>query len=111
MMVYMVLCTPVTYSYACSNIVNTIKTSGQFFRKIYLSPYSKGLRKGYRVKSESETEQNCNILTPRSPGLLNRGPGGQPLLGLVLTPRTGTLTSLSNLQLPDFLSHPGYIIV
>ena len=40
---------------------------------------------------ELETEQNCNILTPtpmataaslsRSPGLLNRGPGGPTTLG------------------------------
>ena len=42
-------------------------------------------------EKELETEQNCNILTPtltaitmflsRSPGLLNRGPGGQVSLG------------------------------
>ena len=31
--------------------------------------------------------------------------------GPSLTPRTGTLTSNSDLQLTDFLSHPGYIIV
>ena len=45
---------------------------------------------------ELETEQNCNILTPtllvitaflsRSPGLLNRGPGGPASLGHVLIP-------------------------
>ena len=44
---------------------------------------------------ELETEQNCNILTPtllaitallsRFPGLLNRGPGGQPLWVLVFS--------------------------
>ena len=39
-----------------------------FFRKTYLSLYSKGLRKGYCVRSELETEQNCNILTPSSSG-------------------------------------------
>ena len=43
---------------------------------------------------ELETEQNCNILTPtllaitaflsRSPGLLNRGPGVQPLWDMFL---------------------------
>ena len=61
----------------------------QFFRKIYLSLFSK-VRKGYErfycVRGELETEQNCNILTPtrlaitaflsRSPGPLNWGPGG-----------------------------------
>ena len=45
---------------------------------------------------ELETEHNCNILTPtllaitaflfRSPGLLNRGPGGPASLGHVLIP-------------------------
>ena len=38
----------VTYSYAdaCRNIFNTIRTSGtQFFRKIYLSLYSKGFER------------------------------------------------------------------
>ena len=43
------------------------------------------------MRGELETEQNCNILTPtlmaiaaflsRSPGLLNRGPGGPASLG------------------------------
>ena len=41
----------------------------QFFRKIYLSLYSKRVRKGYErfycVRGELETEQNCNILTPQ----------------------------------------------
>ena len=44
----------------------------QFFRKIYLSHFirkvTKGLRKGYCVRGELETEQNCNILTPSSSG-------------------------------------------
>ena len=63
----------------------------KFFRKIYLSLYSKGLQKVLSVRGELETEQNCNILTPTllaipaflscSPGLLNRGLGAQPLLG------------------------------
>ena len=40
------------------------------------------------------------------------GLGVQSLLGLVLTPRTGTLTSNSDIQLTDFLSHPSiYIII
>ena len=43
------------------------------------------------MRGELEAEQNCNILTPtlmaitaflsRSPGLLNRGPGGPASLG------------------------------
>ena len=40
----------------------------QFFRKIYLSLYLKGFRKGYEgyycVRGDLETEQNCNLLTP-----------------------------------------------
>ena len=58
----------------------------QFFRKIYLSLYLKGL-----CVRESEMEQNCNILTPtlmaitvflsRSPGQLNWGTGGPASLG------------------------------
>ena len=46
------------------------------------------------MRGELETEQNCNILTPsllgiaafpsRSPGLLNRGPGGIPTSSLQL---------------------------
>ena len=45
------------------------------------------------MRGELESEQNCNILTPtlmaitaflsRSPGLLNRGPGGPASLGYV----------------------------
>ena len=61
----------------------------QFFRKyIYLSLYSKV---GYCLRGELETEQNSNILThtllaiaaflSRSPGLLNRGPGGPASAG------------------------------
>ena len=40
----------------------------QFFRKIYLSLYSKVLRKGYCVRGDLETEENYNILTPSSSG-------------------------------------------
>ena len=59
----------VTYSYTCRNIGNTIMTNEtRFFRKTYFSLYSKGLRKGYCVRGELETEQNCNILTPSSSG-------------------------------------------
>ena len=79
--------------------------------------------KGYErlcVIGESETEQRLQHFAPppvplaiavrlfRSPGLLNRGPGAQPLCWeLVPTARSGALTSSSELQLPDFLFHPG----
>ena len=63
----------------------------RFFRKIYLSLYLKGFERFYCVRGELETEQNCNILSPtlmartaflsRSPGLLNRRPGGPAFLG------------------------------
>ena len=70
-----------------------IKTCEDFFKKIYFSLYLKG----FVCERELETEQNCNILTPpappdiavchsRSPGLLNRGPGGSASLGHVLIP-------------------------
>ena len=98
---------------------------------------------------ELETEQNCSILTitllaitaflSRSPGLLNRGPGG-PLywvlafstalisnwsglqtdlisnynssIGALRAHSAGCLLSLPHLlQLTDFLSSPSYIIV
>ena len=62
----------------------------QSFRKIYLSLYL--------YERELETEQICNILTPtqlaitaflsRSPGLLNREPGAQPLRVLVFSTAT-----------------------
>ena len=67
----------------------------QFFSKKYTSHFNERVRKGYEghhcVRGELETEQNCNILTPtlmaitailsRSPGLLNRGPGGPASAG------------------------------
>ena len=70
---------------------------------------------------ELETEQNCNILTPtlmaiiaflsRSPGMLNRGPGGPASLGAgflyhILSP-THLISNSSELQLLDFLSSSG----
>ena len=62
---------------------DTMETSDTVLRKIYLSLYLKG----FVCVRELETEQNCNILTSpaspdiamcrsRSPGLLNRRPGG-----------------------------------
>ena len=62
--------------------------------------------------------KDCNIWPPallaitallsRSPGLLNRGPGG-PAGSHCL--KLQQLPSNSELQLSDFLSHPGYIIL
>ena len=59
----------------------------QFFRKIYLSLYLKGLC----VRGSWRPNKDCNILSStlmaitaflsRSPGLLNRGPGGPASLG------------------------------
>ena len=92
------------YTYTRRNIVDTIMTNEiQFFRKIYLSHFirnaTKGLRKGYCVRGELETEQKLQHIDPPallaiaahlscSDGLLNRGPWD-----LVLTLRTATTDS------------------
>ena len=102
-------------NYTCRNITTTSMSERRhFFRKIYLSLYSKRLC----VRGELETEQRLQHIDPpappaiavrlsRSPGLLNQGPGGPALCWeLVPTARSGTLTSSSELQLPDFLSQP-----
>ena len=73
---------------------DTIKTSDTVLSKNIPLTLFKRVRKGYwrfYCESELETEQNYNILTPtliaitaflsRSPGLLNRGPGGPACLG------------------------------
>ena len=82
-----------------------------FFRKIYLSLYSKGLC----VRGELETEQRLQHIDPSAPptlavrlshslGLLNWEPGGPALCWeLVLTPRSGTILQTLNsnwLKLP-----------
>ena len=72
----------------------------QFFRKIYLSLYSKGLRKGYCVRGKLETEQRLQHIDPHSSGYSSISfsfswaaqPGAwRPSFcwELVLTPRTG----------------------
>ena len=88
-----------------------------FFRKTYLSLYSKGLRKGYCVRGESETEQNCNTLTPSSSGYNSTsfsfsrgcstsGPGGLASAGTwFLLLELQQLTPNSDFQVSDFLSH------
>ena len=72
-----------------------MKTSGHSSLEKYTSHFvwkgSKGLLKVLLCERKLETEQNCNILTPtlmaitaflsRSPGLLNREPGGPASLG------------------------------
>ena len=99
-----------------------IKTSEEFFKKIYLSLYLKGLcvceRGSWRLNKD------CNILTSpatpdiavcrsRSPGLLNRGLGGPASLGHILIPAFShqLVSKLTDLQLTDFLSSPSYIII
>ena len=81
---------------------NEMKKSGQRSLEKYTSYFIE------RVVCERElkTEQNCNILTPtfmaitaflsRSPGLLNRGPGGQPLWDMVVIPATSLQLQLLN---------------
>ena len=80
-----------TYTYACRNIFNTIKTSGHSSLEKYTSHFIERVV----CQRELETEQNCNILTPtllaitvflsRSPGLLNRGPGGPASAGTLFS--------------------------
>ena len=79
------------YTYAGRNN-DAMKTSGHSSFERYTSHFIE------RVVCERvlETDQNCNILTltlmaitaflSRSPGLLKRGPGAQPLLDMVLIP-------------------------
>ena len=107
-----------------------MKTSGHRSLEKYTSHFIERVV----CERELETEQNCNILTPtlmaitafllRSPGLLNRGPGAQPLWDIVLIPASSlqlqllsrgpesplcwvlVLSTTSFLQLLNFLS-PG----
>ena len=71
------------HAYACRIHLDAmiIKTSEDFFKKIYLSLYLKGLR----VRGSWRPNKDCNILTSPapsdiamccSPGLLNRRPVG-----------------------------------
>ena len=115
----------VTYSYAFYTWKHSQYNKDdrtQLFRKLYPSLYSKGLRKGYCVRGELETEQRLQHIDPtllaigafvsRSPGLHNRGPGGSASAGSwfsLLELELSIKTLISNLS--DFLSHPGYIII
>ena len=71
---------------------------------------------------ELETEQNCNILTPtllaitaflsRSPGLLNRGPGGPASVGAGILYRILSPTHLiSNSSDPQLIEFPVHWII
>ena len=142
----MLYCHDQLYKHICmrNHYDDTIKTSNTVFQKnIPLTLFERVV-----CERELETGQNCNILTPtllaitaflsRSPGLLNRGPGGQPCWVLAfstaschqrvwspnsqsgvprrLLPGAGFLyrilcpTGLVS-KLTDFLSSPSYIIV
>ena len=84
---------------------DTIKTSDT----VLLEKYTSHFIEKVVCERELETEQNCNILTPtllaitallsRSPGLLNRGPGGPASLGHVpqssIFSPTGLISKLS----------------
>ena len=92
-----------TYIYTCRNITTQWRRATQFFRKIYLSLFLKGL---------CVTEQNCNILTPtlmaitaflsHSPGLLNSG---------TCSSFQHLLSSWSKLQMVWTSCCRGYIII
>ena len=95
-----------------------------FFRKIYLSHF---IRKGYESVIVWEVSwrlnKDCNILTPSSSGYSSTSFSscGAAQLGTPRVPLSAwsgshcfelqPLTPNSDLQLTDFLSHPGYIIV
>ena len=93
-----------------------IKTSVDFFNKIYLSFYLKGLC----VKGSWRPNRTAIYWPPllwpsalglsRSPGLLNRRPGG-PLSAGCWLPLAHLVSNSSDLQLTDFLSPPSYITV
>ena len=95
----------------------------QFFRKIYLLLYSKGLRKGYCVRGELKTEQRLQHIDTHSSGYsiisfpfswaAQLGAWwGSYLLGPGFHSSDWNIwlqTLISNCS--HFLSHPGYIII
>ena len=96
-----------SYAHACRNIFNTIKTSGHSSFEKYTSHFIERVV----CERELETEQRLQHIDPptllaitaflsRSPGLLNRGLGAQPLL------RHGSHSSIFSPTHLNFLS-PG----
>ena len=87
----------------------------QIFRKIYLSFYSKGLRKVYVWGVSWRLNKDCNILTPTLLAIAQASQPGAwgPSLCWVwfslLELEHWLQTLISNWS--DFLSHPGYIII
>ena len=109
--------TYVTYSYACRNIFNTIKTSGHSSLEKYTSHF---IRKGDErvcVRGELETEQRLQHIEPppSSSGYssisfpFSWGPS--LCCELVLTPRTGTTDFKLWSPTNRTSVAPGYIIV
>ena len=96
----------------------------QFFRKIYLSLYSKGFERvtigimcERRVGNWTELQHidpptllAIAAFLSHSPVMLMRGPEGLEVWGPSLC-WDMVLIPASSLQLTDFLSHPGYIII
>ena len=90
---------------------DTIKTSDTVLRKIYLSLYLKRLC----VRGSWGPNRTATYWTPtllaitvflsRPPGLLNRGPGAQPLWDMFLNP--ASFLQLVWSPTADFLSSPG----
>ena len=77
-----------TYAYACKNIFNTIKTSGHSSLEKYTSHFIESVVcerwVGDRTKTPTYWPPTLLAMTAflsRTTGLLNRGPGAQPLLG------------------------------
>ena len=93
--IYIWLVQPYNSTNSC--ILNTIMTTtNKDERHSLLEKYTSHFIERVVCERELKTEQNCNILNPtlltiiaflpRSPGLLNRGPGGPASLGHVLIP-------------------------
>ena len=104
------------YTYTCRIHIDVIiKTSEDFFKKIYLSLYLKGLS----VRGSWRTNRTATYWPPLywpsalclscSPGLFNQRPGGPLHWVLFFLPHL--VSNSSDLQLPDFLSSPSNIIV
>ena len=104
-----------TYTYRI-HIDAIIKTGKEFFKKIYLSLYLKGLCVWEGVGDRTELQHiDPPLLWPsalclsHSPGLLNRRPGGPLRWVQFFLPHL--VSNSSDLQLIDFQATPSYIIV